>query len=660
MRDFFAQQDIARRRTWLLLFYFFLAVSAVVVAVAAMLYILFSFNTTRLYHSPTPFALSPSLWDVSAIARIGSLVLLPILAASIFKYRQLCSGGGSMIAEMLGGRVIFPDTTDPLERCLLNIVEEMALASGVTVPSVYLLTSERGINAFAAGFRQEDAVLGVTRGALENLSRDELQGVIAHEFSHIFNGDMLLNIRLQGWLHGLLAIGLLGRVMLRMRSGKTRGSHPLQIILGILLIILGHLGVFCGKLIKAAVSRQREYLADAAAVQFTRNPLGLAGALKKIGGLQFGSRLRHPQAPAISHMFFANGLMAGLAALSTHPPLAERIKRLHPAFDGRYPAQQPIEPGEALHEIFPLLPEEGFAAAAPGNFSAAAPAPVPEQAPITVARPEKVLRTLGNPTMEYMRFARQLIDGLPPAVLHAARNPFGARAVTYGLLLDRQEEVRKIQLQILKSHADPQVWKECGKLIPQLMALPRDARLPLVDLCLPALMILSPGQYRTFRENIDRLAKADRRINLFEYVLLHILKKHLDVRFGTAKKKLLLQGSIPALCGEISCILSLLARLGQQGPAAEESFRQAAAAFTGQAAQLVFLNPAQCSLKHFDQALTRLGQAAFAIRGKVLGACLACVIHDEKITIDEAELLRAIADALGCPVPPWMRVKAGR
>jgi Zn-dependent protease with chaperone function len=660
MRDFFEQQDIARRRTWLLLIYFFLAVSAVVIAVATMLYVLFSFNTMRFYHSPTPFVLSPSLWNFSAIARIGSLVLLPILAASIFKYRQLCSGGGSMIAELLGGRIIFPDTNDPHERRLLNIIEEMALASGVTVPSVYLL-AEKGINAFAAGFQQEDAVLGVTKGALEYLSRDELQGVIAHEFSHILNGDMLLNTRLQGWLHGLLAIGLLGRVMLRMNSsGKTRGAHPLQIILGISLIILGHLGVFSGKLIKAAVSRQREYLADAAAVQFTRNPLGLAGALKKIGGLRFGSRLRHPQAPAISHMFFANGLAAGLAALSTHPPLAKRIKRLNPAFDGRYPAPQPIELGEALHEILPVMPEEGFAAAAPFSGSIASPSAAGEHAPAMAASPEKVLRTMGNPTREYMRFARQLIDSLPPEVLKAARNPFGARAVIYGLLLDPLDERRKIQLQILRSHADPQVWKECGKLIPQLLALPRHARLPLVDLCLPSLLLLSPGQYQTFRENIDRLAKADSKINLFEYVLLHVLKKHLDIRFGAANKKFFHQVSISALTGEISCILSLLARLGQGGPEAEESFRQAAATFTGHAAQLVFLSPVQCSLKYFDQALTSVGLAPFAIRSKVLSACLACVIHDEKITINEAELLRAIADALGCPVPPWMRVKASR
>jgi Zn-dependent protease with chaperone function len=665
MKDFFEQQNVARRRTWLLLFYFLLAVSAVAGIVAAAVHILFSFDPARLYHAPTPFALSPSSWDFSALASLSGVVLFLILIASLFQYRQLCSGGGSMIAEMLGGRIIFPDTTDPRERRLLNIVEEMALASGVTVPSVYLLASERGINAFSAGYRQEDAVLGVTGGALERLNRDGLQGVIAHEFSHIFNGDMLLNLRLQGLLHGILAISLLGRVMLRMTgsrrhtSGNSRGAHPLQIVLGLLLVTLGYLGVFFGKLIKAAVSRQREFLADAAAVQFTRNPLGLAGALKKIGGLRIGSRLGHPLTQSISHMFFANGLTAGLAALSTHPPLENRIKRLDPAFDGAYPVLQAVEPGEALHEVFPILPQEGLTAAAHANYSGftASPAPDRDHPRLIAASPEQVIRTMGNPTMEYMRFARQLIDSLPREVLNAARNSFGARAVIYGLLLDSLEEMRTIQLEILK-HADPLVWQECGNLIPQLLALPRDTRLPLVDLCLPSLMLLSSGQYRSFRENIDRLAKADHRINLFEYVLHHVVKRHLDGRFEATKKKNFLHGSIPALSNEISCILSLLARLGQNGPTAEETFRKASATIKGHAEPFVFLSPAQCSLKHFDQALRRLGQASFAVRGKVLNACLACVTQDDKITVEEAELLRAIADALGCPVPPWMRMKA--
>jgi hypothetical protein len=381
--------------------------------------------------------------------------------------------------------------------------------------------------------------------------------------------------------------------------------------------------------------------------------LGLAGALKKIGGQTSGSRLRHSQAPILSHMYFADGLAAKLAALSTHPPLDRRIRRLDPEFDGRFPALRGIEPGEAFHEIFPL--EEGIAAAS-GNF------PDPPSSPdlfhnsaLVAATSEKVLRTMGNPTMEHMRRARQLIDSLPPQVLKAARNPFEARAVIYCLLLDSHEELRENQLILLENHTDPRTWQACRKLMPDLLKMPREGRLPLIDLCLPALTLLSSVQYRDFGKNIELLVKADQRINLFEFALHHLLKRHLASRFGKAEQNYFRQGSIPAVKEEISCILSLLARAGQSGSAAEITFRQAAAVFKKDAALFSFQSPERCSLKHLDLALTLLGRVSFAIRAKVINACLECIIHDEKITIEEAEILRAIADALGCPVPPWLR-----
>ncbi len=250
---------------------------------------------------------------------------------------------------MLDGRLINSNATEADERKLLNVVEEMAIASGIPVPQVYLLEDEAGINAFAAGHSTGDAAIGVTRGGMKMLSRDQLQGVIGHEFSHILNGDMRLNLRLMGLIFGILCLTVVGRVLLRTRGTK----NPLP-LLGLALIVIGGIGVLFGRLIQAAVSRQREFLADAASVQFTRNPDGLAGALKKIGGLSSGSKLESPHAQEASHLFFANGLRSSVSGLmATHPPLEERIRALDPAFDGEFPTVTPViaEPSQPFQRL---------------------------------------------------------------------------------------------------------------------------------------------------------------------------------------------------------------------------------------------------------------------------------------------------------------------
>ncbi len=327
--DFFERQDKARRNTRLLVFYFALAVLSLIVAVdaaVALTFRLVSAHESSFGETPP----NPVRFDLMAAATLGTLAIVSI--GSISKTLQLASGG-SAVAELLDGRLIHSETRDANERKLLNIVEEMSIASGVPVPQVYVMDNEDGINAFAAGHSTSDAAISVTRGALQLLTRDELQGVIAHEFSHVLNGDMRLNIRLMGLIFGILCLTVIGRVLIRTRGRK----NPLP-LLGLALIIIGFAGVFFGRLIQAAVSRQREGLADASSVQFTRNPAGLAGALKKIGGLEQGSKLKSPRAEEASHLFFANGVGESFfGLLATHPPLIERIRALDPSFDGKFP-----------------------------------------------------------------------------------------------------------------------------------------------------------------------------------------------------------------------------------------------------------------------------------------------------------------------------------
>jgi len=335
--DFFAHQDRARRQTSLLIGYYVLAVALIALGVYAAFAAVFLGAEAK-----TAGAFDwCQAWNPRLFAAVVGGTLLVVLIGTLYKIAQLARGGEA-IARMLGGRPVAPDTADAAERRLINVVEEMAIASGIPVPRVFLLDEEKGINAFAAGFEPSNAVIGVTRGCLQTLSRDELQGVIAHEFSHILNGDMRLNLRLVGILNGILVIALVGYGLMRVMSSSSRsrsrnekggGAAVGIFLLGLLLMLIGYIGVFFGKLIKSAVSRQREFLADASAVQFTRNPIGIAGALATIAGYKGGTRLATSHAEETSHFFFANGLRGSfLGLLATHPPLDERIRRIDPAF----------------------------------------------------------------------------------------------------------------------------------------------------------------------------------------------------------------------------------------------------------------------------------------------------------------------------------------
>src|SRR5271154_2796472 len=350
--DFFARQDQAKKKTKWLLLYFILAVATMIIATYVAAIVIFSgvqMQHQRFHEAPQQF----ELWNPQIFLAVALGTVAIILIGSSYKTMALAAGG-SAVSEMMGARLVSSNTTDPDERKLLNVVEEMAIASGVPVPQVYVMDDEDGINAFAAGHKPGDATVTVTRGCMKLLSRDELQGVIGHEFSHILNGDMRLNLRLMGTIFGILCLAIIGRILLQTArgGGRSRGQNPLP-ILGLALLIIGYIGVFFGRLIQAAVSRQREFLADASSVQFTRNPNGITGALKKIGGLgETGSRLSHAHSEELSHMFFSNGISeAFIGLLETHPPLADRIRAFDPNFDGKFPEVRYDESDETPAEI---------------------------------------------------------------------------------------------------------------------------------------------------------------------------------------------------------------------------------------------------------------------------------------------------------------------
>jgi Zn-dependent protease with chaperone function len=639
--NFFKRQDQARRQTALLVIYLLVAVVLIVVAVNAVIYAAVVFSSTP----PPDFSRWMTLpwWPVISLATV-----LVILGGSLVRFLRL-RGGGRAVAEMMGARRLDTNTREPMERRFANVVEEMSIASGTPVPDLYVMDQEDGINAFVAGYQPTQAVMVTTRGALETLSRDELQGVVAHEFSHILNGDMRLNVRLMAILAGILVLGIIGRLMMRSlygrsrygrasggsRSGKTGG---IVVVVGLGLFLIGYIGLFFGRLIKAAVSRQREFLADASSVQFTRLPGGIAGALWKIKQHARGSLLSSDGAEETSHMCFGQNMRFGFTnLLATHPPLDERIKRIDPYFHAKVAAQRFKEPS----------PEA--AAAVPGADAAVGFAAGGDAAPAEAVR---VVASVGNPSGAHVEYAERLFGAIPAALLESVHDPVTAPAVIYGLLLgDVAEERVRLARALIEHETTPDTEARIANIREGLEDLDVRFRLPLLDIAVPTLRGLSEEDRQKLMNVCEKLVRIDRKVTLFEFVLLTLLKKHLGQAYPPDVK--IKYKRFDAVLPEIRVLLTLMARTGARDDAqAQKSFARAMGSFTR-----IDLSPADeayCNLEAIGEVLTKLAALSPLLKVPLLSACADCVLHDGAITTAEAELLRAVSEALDCPMPPLL------
>ena len=531
---------------------------------------------------------------------------------------------------MLGGTPVDMNSREPAEQRLVNVVEEMAIASGVPVPEIYVL-EDQTINAFAAGHGPGDTAIGVTRGCIDRLTRDELQGVIGHEFSHILHGDMRLNIRLIGILNGILFLALIGGFLLRMgiyspRSDSSDGkSKAASFVIfmggGLALYLVGWIGVFFGKLIKAAVCRQREFLADASSVQYTRNPEGLAGALAKIA--KFSSRIENPRAEEASHLFFGNGIGdSWMALFATHPPIEERIKEIAPGFDiEAAKAKAPVDPAPAKKT-----------AAAGGRLA------------------ESLL-----PSQPRVAEAAALLAGLPDVARSASRELHGACALVYSLLLSDEEKLRERQIGLID--ADDALRAEILAHYGQRSSLNSAQRLGLVDISIPTLRHLSREQYTVFRSNVKKLVEADGQIDLFEYTLQKILLRHLDLYFTNSTGTAVAYKSLLPLLPETGILLSALASVDSgTSDHQDAAFRSGVAELLVKPTAFPLERVEQLDLRTFDAALDKIALAAPDVKRTILTACGAVVMHDGEVNDEEVEFLRAISDTLDCPVPPFVRI----
>lgn len=638
--DFFEAQDRARGKTWKLIVIYALAVVAIIVTIYLVVSFFFFY---RAEESPYPFFSREMLWDPAKLLMVSAAVLTVILLGTLYKVSQL-SKGGSSVAEMAGGRKVDFSTRDPKERRLVNVVEEMSIASGIPVPAIYILDDEEGINAFAAGFSSRDAAVGVTKGTVEQLTRDELQGVIAHEFSHIFNGDMRLNIRLIGILNGILVLHVIGMIVMRGsifaragagssgggdRGGKGGGGAMAILVLGLALLIVGYIGMLFGRMIQAAVSRQREYLADAAAVQYTRNPDGIGGALRKIGGLQAGSKVENGHSSELSHMFFAKGLSSGMnSAFSTHPPLEKRIEAIRPSEEAGSKAPSFIE--EEQKETGSEKEEDGFGG---------------------TLRPAFILAAIGTFGQKDLSYARKLLQRIPDRVRAAVHEPLQAEALCYGLLLHKEKDLKEKQLNAIREKVGEEVEKEVKGIAPALEAVEREWILPLIDMALPALKQMSEKQYRAFRESLRELIEADDEVSVFEYALEKVLVHNLDAFILEKPDPKVRHKKLGALTQELSLLLSAIAH--QSSPSPEEAWRSGIGAFEDDAIQKGsrFIEQGALQFKELDEALDAFAASSGEVRKQFLTAAVKVAYADGDLSKEEMELLRAMAEAIDCPMP---------
>ncbi len=630
--NFFEHQDQARRQSRWLIVLFILAVLAIVVAVDFVMMLVLGLNSDSLANGPALFspAFLASNWQPLAFGSAGTAGLIGL--SSLFKVASLRAGGGK-VARDLGGTLVDSDTRDPLRRRLRNVVEEIALAAGVPVPEIYVLEQEPGINAFAAGFSPSDAAIAVTRGTLEKLDRNELQGVIAHEFSHIFNGDMRLNIRLMGVLFGILLLAIIGRKVLHgaryTRSSKEGGAGAI-VVIALAVMLIGYIGLFFGRWIKAAVSRRREYLADASAVQFTRHPEGIAGALKKIAVYSNGSYLE-TDAEEVAHMLFGQGQAAHLFA--THPPLLERIRRIQPDFQE-----------EELKILAQRLERQSRQEAEREEREAK------QEQRDGLFDARNIIDQIGNPDWDKLLMAALLAGSIPDDVQAAAHSTEWAPEVLFLLLLDPKPEIREQQLLIVAQRMGDDSERQVRALQGTMPEVAPEQRLALMELAFPALKRRPREYLEELLETVQGLIQADGRIELYEYVLAKLVRVYLTDAMNPRQSRSSGKLDLDDCRAEVVQLTAILAAHGhERGRDGRTAFSHGLQTM-GLPADAQLSAPADWQAA-LDTTLEKLDRLKPKAKEKLVAGLIETVTHDQQVTSAEAELLRAVCAAIHTPLP---------
>jgi Zn-dependent protease with chaperone function len=631
--NFFEHQAAARRASTRLVVLFALAVIGIVIAVDFAFWMVFA--------AGRPASGSGALLVFTTFATLAIIGL-----GSLYRMASL-RGGGDPVALQFGGVPVPEDTSDFNLRRLRNVVEEIAIASGVPVPRIYVLEQETAINAFAAGYSPSDAVIAVTRGALDRLNRDELQGVIAHEFSHILNGDMRLNIRLMGILFGILMLAIIGRKVLQF-GGRGRDSRGAAAILmaALVAMIVGYIGLFFARMIKAGVSRTRESLADASAVQFTRQTQGLAGALKKIAGIAEGSQLNdRADAEEASHMLFGDGVgFSGLFA--THPPLLQRIQALEPQFRA--------DELDALQRRWLAAPPDGLAEDTRMGLDAGSGARLPAAGAQLNITPPMVVAQVAQPAADDYRRADAIVSTIPDALRTLAAQRDTVVPLLLALLLEDAVALAAVQRTEIAARLGQAVADRAAQLHQQLTdELHPMLRLPLAALAFPVLRLRPRPELDTFLDVVHAVVNADGQVSLFEYCLGRLLQSQVRESLDPAKYTRFGRNKLSGVRSEIATLLCVVAEAGNDNP---QEAQRAYLAGTQRVVASDYLpyRPREGGVLALDAVWEPLDTLDPLAKQALVEGITATISHDNRITVAESELLRTICGVLHCPLPPML------
>ena len=647
--DFQTHQEEAKQNTAKLVLLLAAGVFAIVCVVSILLVGLFYYGSGEFQ----PF---------SAFAVAAPLTTAAIVGTSLVKSSQIKGGGGAYVATSMGGRPVDFNTLDPAEKQLSNVVEEIAIASGMPVPAVFVLDEEPGINAFAAGWTADNAAIGVTRGALQQLNRRELQGVIAHEFSHIRNGDTRVKTRIIGWVFGIAIITVLGRILLHQlwwaprRRDREDNSAMIMLAVGIGLVAIGSVGTLFARMIQAAVSRQREYLADASAVQYTRDPSGIGEALMKIGGMGGENKIRAAHATEAGHLFFSSALGSSLA---THPPLKDRITRLVPDWNGEFRGPAPVQAESRSTSSQPKgRPQQGVL---PGQVA------IPGMPQMGLPVDPVILSSLdggsnqtsgfsapsfNGPTEAHIEHARGLLAMIPEETQNYLHTRQGAVAAVIGLLVSPDANIRPVQLSNAGSalHMDPNYLDAASKVI---SGLHRSLQLPAIDIALHSIREL-PYEFKiNLARTIEDIESSRPDQDLFRWMLRRVMLRHLEDQRDDGS--MVHNRSLNDLRPEAATVLAIVAWFNSSGADQSQAAFDASLQTIG-SPQAAIAPVEQLTFDRLDQALDRLSDLDRPGREAFVNGATAAVLHDGKTTVEEAELIRVVADAVRLPVPPLLPI----
>jgi len=635
--NFFEYQAAARRGSFRMVALFALAVAGIVAVVDLAVVLLF--GARALSEDGGAGSLAVPL----ALATLGTLAVIGL--GSLYRLAALREGGAAVAAQM-GGTEVPQDTADLSLRRLRNVVEEIAIASGVPVPRIYVLEDEAGINAFAAGYAPADAAVAVTRGALDRLNRDELQGVVAHEFSHILNGDMRLNVRLMGVLFGIMMLGIVGqRVLVYGRGGRGRDGAAVLLV-ALAAMVAGGVGLFFGRMIKAGVSRQRELLADASAVQFTRQTQGLAGALKKIAGLHAGSALEDKgRAEEVSHMLFGEG-RAYSRLFATHPPLLQRIRTLDPLF-----GQQQLDD---LARRWAAAPPDGLREDRALGLAADGLPPLPPVSARVPLTPPMVASQVATPMPDDYGRAHVIAATLPEALQHLVRQRDQVMPLLLALVLDDAAPVAERQrFEIAARLGEARAEQAVRLREAHLRGLHPAHRLPLAALAFPALRRFPRPELDAFIDTVDAAVHADGQVSLFEYCLARLLQVQVREALAPGRGKPFGRRKPGDVRQPFATLLAVVAQAGHDAPMQAQHAYLAGLQRVLPRDHLPYAPPPQ-GVQALDEVWEPLDALDPLAKELMVEALTAAISHDGQVRVAEVELLRTICGALHCPLPAML------